>query len=140
MSFNGADSIGGTSMNPSNNLGGSSSPHEVTTEDIGVIVGAVVVFVLIVFSVFYYRQLQARRKKATELMEMEHHGNIQDEESMTTKPPRVWKFMGWREPKEANPRASTSQSNRPGRSSLSTLSCVCVVFALTSSSLSCGAL
>ncbi|KAH8908005.1 hypothetical protein BR93DRAFT_967862 [Coniochaeta sp. PMI_546] len=108
MSFNGADSADGASMNPSSNLGGSSGSHEITPGDIAVIVGAVVVFALVVFAVFYYRQLQVRRKRAEDLMEM---GAVGEEDGVDKKPP-IWKFISWKEPKEIGAGAGTAPDVR----------------------------
>lgn len=112
MSFNGADSADGATLNPSSNLGGSSGYHEITPGDIAVIVGAVVVFALVVFAVFYYRQLQVRRKRAEDLMEL---GAVGEEDGVDKKPP-IWKFISWKEPKEMGAGAGTAPDVRHGES------------------------
>lgn len=110
MSFNGADASGPTSINPASNLGGSPSPHGLTMEDIAVIVVTVVVFFAILFTVFYFRQLEARRQRAVELMDLSSAGDVEcgdglDADGATVKQvPPIWKFIGWREPKEGTRR------------------------------------
>lgn len=124
MSFNGADSAGSSSLNPSATLGGSSGSHEITAGDIAVIVGAVVVFSLIVFGIFYYRQLRERRARAGELMEM---GSVEngvcgeDDGKKQAAAAPIWKFMGWKDKEregngvEQGTRASTAQDVRGGK-------------------------
>jgi len=112
MSFNGADSAGTSSLNPSTTLGGSSGSHDITPGDIAVIVGAVVVLALIVFGVFYYRQLRARRARAEELtLEMggaqyglegcEENGDEGKKDAVATagaaSAAPIWKFVGWKD-------------------------------------------
>ncbi|KAB5562826.1 hypothetical protein GE09DRAFT_1109875, partial [Coniochaeta sp. 2T2.1] len=112
MSFNGADSSpAGPPLNPSNTLGGSTGTHEITPADIAVIVGAVVVFTLIVFGVFYYRHLRARREEREQEdmerdVEMESasaSGKDRDEEDLQDgeedgkiEEGSVWRFGGWK--------------------------------------------
>ncbi|KAB5560249.1 hypothetical protein GE09DRAFT_1116405, partial [Coniochaeta sp. 2T2.1] len=111
MSFNGADfSPAGSPLNPSNTLGGSQGTHEITPADIAVIVGAVVVFTLIVFGVFYYRHLRARREREQEDaerdVEMESASaggkdhrdeeDLQDGEEDGKREGSVWRYGGWK--------------------------------------------
>jgi hypothetical protein len=103
MSFNGADTAGmPADIIPAatSSIGGSGGETHLTTGDIVVIVVSIAIFFLVVFTVFYVRQLQHRRQRAMELKALDEEQPIGGDEGecKVTELPSLWRFIGWRDP------------------------------------------
>lgn len=134
MSFNGADTVGmPADIIPAatSSIGGSGGETHLTTGDIVVIVVSVAIFFLVVFTVFYVRQLQHRRQRAMELKALDEERAIGGDEgecdpAKFAELPSLWRFIGWRDPSpEIITACSPRKRGEDGKKTLCRFCCIC---------------
>lgn len=109
MSFSGAD----TANVPAELIPALTAPvghaaeTPLTTKDLVVIAVSITIFFMIIFSVFFTRQLQYRRQRAMELKDAMDEERAECASEVSDNKPSIWKFLGWKDP---NPEIKTACS------------------------------